>query len=244
MIGRCEYKFLIDEDVYERMRADVASIMPPDIYSKGKPYTVSSLYFDDLSHRLYYQTFDREPYRRKLRLRVYGDADSESVSFFEIKSKHLGRSLKRRLRLPLHENEALYMTGRIPERLEGEDRRLAKDILRFIESERLIPASVVSYERLAFAAEGEERLRVTFDRALRTRTDKLDLKLGSAGESAMPDDKLVVEMKSGANLPSELTALIWKYKLSNVSFSKYGHTRFDADAGMDFSEMRNVRQTV
>lgn len=244
MLGRCEYKFMIDRDVYEPLRADVASLMAPDIYSGGKPYTVSSLYFDDTLHKLYYQTFDREPFRRKLRLRVYGNVDGESSSFFEIKSKHLGRSLKRRLKLPLHENEELYITGRIPERLNGEDRRLAEDILRFIESEKLVPASVVSYERLAFAAEGEERLRVTFDSALRIRTDRLDLRYGSDGESAIPNDKLVVEMKSGANLPRELAALTWKYRLSNVSFSKYGYTRFVTDGETAFPEKIYERQTV
>ena len=50
---------------------EIAARIPPDANGGGKPYTVSSLYFDDESRTLYHQTYDRETYRVKLRLRVY-----------------------------------------------------------------------------------------------------------------------------------------------------------------------------
>ena len=224
---RCEYKYILDAPTRAALEDEVRAALPPDIYSGGRAYTISSVYFDDPRRRLYYQTLDREPYRYKLRLRVYGEAESDRDSFFEIKSKHMGRSEKRRLRLPLAANERLWLDGVTPDNLLPESRKLAGDIIGLIHRDDLAPSAVVSYERLAFAGSGDERLRVTFDSALRIRTDDLDLTHGSGGRRVMPDDMTVLEIKSGRNLPLTITRLIGKYGLKNVSYSKYGHTVFD-----------------
>ena len=256
----------------------IAERIPPDSNGGGKPYTVSSLYFDDELHTLYHQTYDREPYRVKLRLRVYGnDSGDTSVSFFEIKSKLLGRSTKERLRLSLKENDALWQgslnptasylvsgdmplqlnmpepdsitlskrndirprvgdtavastASRVKPVLSGDkpdiDAAVRQSLASLIYTSRLLPASVVSYERLAFADPGAARLRVTFDSALRIRTDRLDLRLGTGGIPVMPDDCCVMEVKSCENIPIWITELLYKYRLSNRSYSKYGQTPF------------------
>ena len=280
---------------------EIAERIPPDANGGGKPYTVSSLYFDDESRTLYHQTYDRETYRVKLRLRVYGNDNGDtSDSFFEIKSKLLGRSTKERLRLPLSENDALWQgsinpaasylgSGDLPRlitpepdyiglstrndvspcavdtavsvvtggssvrsddnlvqpdnksvrsdgnlvqsdgnpvRLDGKPNTdtVRQSLASLIYTSRLMPTSVVSYERLAFAAPGEARLRVTFDSALRIRTDRLDLRLGTGGIPVMPDDCCVMEIKSCENIPTWITKLLYKYRLSNRSYSKYGQT--------------------
>lgn len=273
---------------------EIAARIPPDANGGGKPYTVSSLYFDDESRTLYHQTYDRDAYRVKLRLRVYGNDNGDtSDSFFEIKSKLLGRSTKERLRLPLSENDALWQgsinpaasylvsgdlpcltapepdyiglstrndvrpravdmalsvaTGGKPIRSDSNPVRsdnkpirsdnnpvrlndkpntdvVRQSLTSLIYTSRLYPAAVVSYERLAFAAPGEARLRVTFDSALRIRTDRLDLRLGTGGIPVMPDDCCVMEIKSCENIPTWITKLLYKYRLSNRSYSKYGQT--------------------
>ncbi len=287
---------------------EIAARIPPDANGGGKPYTVSSLYFDDEPHTLYHQTYNRDTYRVKLRLRVYGNDNGDtSDSFFEIKSKLLGRSTKERLRLPLSENDALWqgsinpaasylVSGDLPRlttpepdyiglstrndvrpravdtalsvatgdssvrsdgnpvqldskpvrsdgnpvrsdgnpiqsdnnpvRLNGKPNTDAvrQSLASLIYTSRLLPTAVVSYERLAFAAPGEARLRVTFDSALRIRTDRLDLRLGTGGIPVMPDDCCVMEIKSCENIPTWITKLLYKYRLSNRSYSKYGQT--------------------
>ena len=259
---------------------EIAARIPPDANGGGKPYTVSSLYFDDEPHTLYHQTYNRDAYRVKLRLRVYGNDNGDtSDSFFEIKSKLLGRSTKERLRLPLSENDALWQgsinpaasylvsgdlprlttpepdyiglstrndvrpravdmalsvaTGDKPIQPDGNpiqlDDKPNTDVVRqsltsLIYTSRLYPAAVVSYERLAFADPGEARLRVTFDSALRIRTDRLDLRLGTGGIPVMPDDCCVMELKSCENIPTWITKLLYTYRLSNRSYSKYGQT--------------------
>ena len=280
---------------------EIAARIPPDANGGGKPYTVSSLYFDDEPHTLYHQTYNRDAYRVKLRLRVYGNDNGDtSDSFFEIKSKLLGRSTKERLRLPLSENDALWqgsinpaasylVSGDLPRLTTPEpdyiglstrndvrpravdtavsvatggkpiqpddkpiqpdnkpirsddkpiqpddkpirsDNKPNTDVVRqsltsLIYTSRLYPAAVVSYERLAFADPGEARLRVTFDSALRIRTDRLDLRLGTGGIPVMPDDCCVMEIKSCENIPTWITKLLYKYRLSNRSYSKYGQT--------------------
>ena len=291
---RCEYKFPMTKEVALAILPEIAARIPPDANGGGKPYTVSSLYFDDESRTLYHQTYDRETYRVKLRLRVYGNDNGDtSDSFFEIKSKLLGRSTKERLRLPLSENDALWQgsinpatsylgSGDLPRlitpepdyiglstrndvssravdtavsvatgggsvrsdynlvrsdgnpiqsdnnpvRLNGKTNTDAvrQSLASLIYTSRLLPTSVVSYERLAFADPGEARLRVTFDSALRIRTDRLDLRLGTGGIPVMPDDCCVMEIKSCENIPTWITKLLYKYRLSNRSYSKYGQT--------------------
>ena len=305
---RCEYKFPMTKEVALAILPEIAARIPPDANGGGKPYTVSSLYFDDEPHTLYHQTYNRDTYRVKLRLRVYGNDNGDtSDSFFEIKSKLLGRSTKERLRLPLSENDALWqgsinpatsylVSGDLPRLITPEpdyiglstrndvssravdtavsvatdgssvrsdgnlvqsdgnlvrsdggsvrsdgnpiqsdgnplrlDDKTNTDAVRqslasLIYTSRLLPTSVVSYERLAFAAPGEARLRVTFDSALRIRTDRLDLRLGTGGIPVMPDDCCVMELKSCENIPTWITKLLYKYRLSNRSYSKYGQT--------------------
>jgi len=208
------------QEQYEFLRRKVAGQLPPDKYGGGEPYTVSSLYFDNALHKLWHQTFDREPYRYKLRLRVYGEvASDDSVSFFEIKSKLDGRSVKKRRAAPLAENERIWREGFAPD-------DTAREILRLIKRDALAPASIVSYERLAFAGTGEERLRVTFDSKLRIRREDLDLRCGTFGEAVMNDCFCVMEVKSGRNLPLWLVRLLSEQHLSNRSYSKYGHTPY------------------
>ena len=40
----------------------------------------------------------------------------------------------------------------------------------------------------------------------------------------MPDDCCVMEIKSCENIPTWITKLLYKYRLSNRSYSKYGQT--------------------
>lgn len=277
---RCEYKFPMTKEVALAILPEISARIPPDANGGGKPYTVSSLYFDDEPHTLYHQTYNRDAYRVKLRLRVYGNDNGDtSDSFFEIKSKLLGRSTKERLRLPLSENDALWqgsinpaasylVSGDLPRLITPEpdyiglstrndvrpravdmalsvatggkpiqpdnkpirsDGKTNTDAVRqslasLIYTSRLLPTAVVSYERLAFADPGEARLRVTFDSALRIRTDRLDLRLGTGGIPVMPDDCCVMELKSCENIPTWITKLLYTYRLSNRSYSKYGQT--------------------
>lgn len=227
MEGRCEYKYLLDKMTADALRTRIAERLTPDENSKGLPYVISSLYFDSSAHKLYFQTLDRSVYRYKLRLRVYGESNSsDSISFFEIKSKLDGLSTKRRLKLPLAVNEQLWSDRTLPEELKPHDLKLARDILFLLDTDRLAPTSIVSYERLAYCRNDESRLRVTFDTKLRIRTNDLDLRHGTHGTPIM-NDECILEVKSCSSIPLWLTRLIGEYRLANTSYSKYGKTLFN-----------------
>lgn len=229
--GRCEYKYLLDPDTAAELRAVISERLEPDRNGGGKPYIISSVYFDSPAHKLWHQTYDREPYRVKLRLRVYGEGnDDSSVSFFEIKSKLLGRSEKQRLKLPLAQNERLWRDGILPENTNPLDARLARDIKRLIESENLAPAAIVSYDRLAYCLDDESHLRVTFDSKLRIRREDFDLRHGSYGEPIMGDE-CVLEVKSSTSVPLWISRLVSERGISNRSYSKYGKTNFNSVKG-------------
>lgn len=225
METRSEYKYLLNRSTADILREKISSYLEPDEYGKGEPYIISSIYFDTKDRKLYRQTFDRVPIRYKLRLRVYGEHnDNDSPSFFEIKSKRHGLSSKRRLKLPLETNESLFENSTLPTLLPP-DERLAKDILKLIQEDELLKASVVSYERLAFCQNDESRLRVTFDSKLRIRTTDLDLKNGAYGNPIMQDE-CVLEIKSCKPIPKWLKKTVLEYGLVNTSYSKYGKTDF------------------
>jgi len=226
MDGRCENKYLLTPQLVDELLPIVSQKMLPDRFSGGKPYFISSIYFDDATYKLQRMVFERADYRYKLRLRVYGDdINDSSMSFFEIKSKLNGRSVKQRLALPLYANELLWQQGIIPDGLSPDKKLLAGRIVSLIRNEKLSPAAYVGYQRIAFAEEGESELRVTFDSKLIIRTTDLDLRHGRYGDDIM-GDTCILELKSGDNLPKWLTTTVGERHLHNVSYSKYGKTVF------------------
>ena len=222
--SRYEYKYVITEETAGHLRSALSPFIIADPYGdESGAYTVSSLYFDTKRNSYYYDTLNREFYRQKLRLRTYGEPREDSESFFELKLKYGSVSTKRRFPVPLR--DALESIAAGTASFSG---GLLREIAYCIESEKLVPASVVSYERQAFVAREEaldgalcDDLRVTFDRAIRVRRDDLSLLLGSHGEPTAPADTVVLEVKFNKCIPREIAETLSAFDLRKRSFSKY-----------------------
>lgn len=219
MSGRHEFKYIINEELANIIKKEAGDRLVSDVFGEGDTgtYIISSLYFDNDNLELYHQTYNRDNFRIKLRLRVYGETNSpESNSFFETKSKLCGESVKIRCPGTLGDSLALAEGKREPS-TRGE-----VDIVNFISRMRLKPIAVVSYERDAFLDPLKPRLRITFDKKLRIRMDDLDLTHGTYGTPVMTDGFVVLEVKNDENIPKWLCDILAKYKLMNQSYSKYG----------------------
>ena len=218
MKGRHEFKYIINEELASMIIKEAGDRLTPDEYGEeGGEYIISSLYYDNDRLEFYHQTYDRAPYRTKLRLRVYSETNTPaSISFFETKSKLCGESIKTRHMGKLEENLALF-DGKIKPETSHE-----KDIVNLVNRYKLKPTAVVSYKRNAYLDPEKPRMRVTFDSELRIRMDDLDLTHGTYGTSVMEKGMVVLEVKNDENMPKWLCGILTKYRLMNQCYSKYG----------------------
>jgi hypothetical protein len=189
-------------------------------------YTISSIYFDNDDKQCYYETLNKQAFRQKLRLRVYNSCDTENNAFFEIKMKEKGLVRKRRTSILIKDAEDLLdkinnNEEKLLDLVECSNKQILKEILFLISFRDLRPAALVSYDRLALSAKEESDLRITFDSAIRSREKELQLTKGSFGSPVVNDNTVIMEIKTGSNVPLWLAHLLAKYNCKEQSFSKY-----------------------
>src|SRR5512144_3090202 len=104
--NRYELKYIVHASVVDGIVADVLSQMSPDRHGDaGGSYVISNLYYDSPELHLLHSKIVGTNYRRKLRVRVYGEngTGAPRSAMVEIKQR-LGRTTqKRRVVVPLDE---------------------------------------------------------------------------------------------------------------------------------------------
>lgn len=211
----------------DRMLDDLVPYVEQDSNSDETGYyTISSIYLDNDNWDCFYETINKDKYRQKVRLRVYGNVDNNSTSYFEIKSKYKGLVLKRRVKMRLKDAMAFMKAcsnGENPDANDYEcsNKQILKEIKHVIIAKKLKPVIVVSYERLALYDREDPSLRITFDVNIRTRDYDLDLTKGTAGDIVSPDETAILEVKTNKNMPYWLSKILAKYDYRNQTFSKY-----------------------
>lgn len=225
--SRHEYKFPMTYDDMDRLLDDLVPYIEQDAHADDNGYyTISSIYLDNDTWECFYETVNRDKYRQKVRLRVYGDVDNDSVSFFEIKSKYKGNVLKRRVKMRLGDAMQFMnacINGEDPDvnDYECSNRQILRELKHVIISKEVKPAVVVSYERLALFSKDDPSLRITFDVNIRTRDYDLDLTKGTEGVYVTADNIAILEVKLNKNMPYWLIQILAKYGYKNQTFSKY-----------------------
>lgn len=224
---RFELKYLLSHDQYRAMAAELKNYMlldqRGDAYGR---YLITSLYFDTVDYRAYWDKVEGHRFRRKVRVRVYGRerVTPDTLCFAEIKQRINKTLQKKRAFLPYATAMALCEAG---EPVAGEseaDQAVIDEILYLRQTLQLQPACVVSYHRLAFeGSEHEPGLRVTFDSELKGRVHDLSLlSLGYAeNQYFFPPDQYVLEVKANNRVPHWLTQLIGNHRCTLRRVSKY-----------------------
>ena len=180
--------------------------------------TICSLYLDTPEHLIIRNSIDAKVYKEKLRLRSYGTPTQEDTVFLEIKKKYKGVVYKRREKLPLHEAMA-YISGGPPPR----DTQIMREIdyaMHFYRQPQ--PAMLIAYEREAYFDQELPSLRITFDTNVRYREDDLLLQSGHHGTRLLPDDVILMEIKTDGAMPVWLARALSDCDILPTSFSKYG----------------------
>ena len=212
---RHEKKYLLDEAQYQTLRLALADRMQADEYGL---HTIYSLYYDTPDYRLIRTSLRRPTYKEKLRLRSYGVPGREDTVYVELKKKYRGVVYKRRVGMPLWQaREWLAGQGR-PENF-GQIHREIDYFLAFYQPQ---PAVLLAYDRIALAGREDPALRITFDRAIRWRTQPIDLGCRAPFSPLPMQGDYLMEVKVPGAFPVWMSRLLSTHDIFPTSFSKYG----------------------
>ena len=213
---RKEVKFLLSSRQRAALEAAMAGHMQADEYGES---TIASLYYDTPDRRLIRRSLEKPLYKEKLRLRSYGVARPDSTVYVELKKKYDGIVYKRRIAMTQAEADR-WLSGRAPCPREGQIAREIDWFLGFYGC--LEPAMVLSYDRIAYFCPQDENLRLTLDRNIRWRTDRLTLTAPALGEQLLGPGQSLLEVKCAGAMPLWLVEALNANGIRQSSFSKYG----------------------
>lgn len=229
---RYEVKFRISRGQYWKMHEELIRHMIPDCHGKS---TIFSLYFDTPDYRLIRRSMEHPDYKEKLRLRSYGCTEHDQPVFLELKKKYDKVVYKRRIEMT--EPEAIEFCRKASGeqnascnyRQQERDRegsytnRQIKSEIRYALTlyPNLKPRMLLSYEREAWYAKDDHDFRITFDQNLLWRESDLDLHTGAYGKHIIPDEEMIMEVKTAGGIPLWLTQILTREKIYKTSFSKY-----------------------
>ncbi|MDT0321578.1 polyphosphate polymerase domain-containing protein [Streptomyces millisiae] len=222
--NRYEIKYLLPVTEVAPLREELARRMDRDAHSPVGGYGVWSVYYDTPALRFYWEKIEGLKFRRKLRIRHYGDVSTvtdDSPVHVEIKQRVNRVTQKRRLRLPYQAARALC-DRRVEVPHEERERPFVHEVLDLLVRLDLRATAITGYQREALVGRDQDTgLRVTFDRRIRGR-DR-DFRLGTAAENRfiIPPRLAVMEVKVNERVPYWLTDLMARRNLTVVRVSKY-----------------------
>lgn len=209
---RYELKYMLTPRQYRAVKDEVLKRLIPDEFGEN---TVQSLYLDTSDDRLIRESIEKPVYKEKLRFRCYNLNENDKDIFVEMKRKYDGVVYKRRVSCKESEAMSLF-DGTKPTTQVGKE---LEYFFRFYGD--LQPKTLILYDREAFLDKNSD-LRVTFDKNMRYRKEKLNFHTSLAGKPLVPGDVVLMELKTGTALPLWLCALLDKEQIRKTSFSKYG----------------------
>ena len=211
---RYEKKYLLTQGQYKAMISGMVSYMKADVYPH---YSISNIYYDTEGYDLIRDSLEKPVYKEKLRVRSYGVPGWYDPAFVEIKKKFDGVVYKRRITMQMQE-AVRYLRGV----QRGDGSQISREIDYFMELYRPQPKAFIAYDREAYAAADGGELRITFDTALRARSNELDLRAGDHGVLLLAEDLYLMEIKIPGSVPLWLARLLSENGIFSTSFSKYG----------------------
>ncbi|GGM20946.1 VTC domain-containing protein [Micromonospora sonchi] len=222
--NRYEIKYLMPSSAVPALRKELASRLDVDSHGVGGGYGVWSVYYDTRDLRFYWEKIEGLRFRRKLRVRHYGDrltVNDHSTVFVEIKQRVNRVTQKRRVALPYHLARDL-LDRRVMVEHEPTQRAFLEEVLDLLCRLDLRPVAMTGYQREAFVGRGAEAgLRVTVDRRVRGRDRDFHLGADAENRLIVPARLAVVEMKANERVPYWLTDLAAGLSMSVVRISKY-----------------------
>ena len=224
---RYEMKYIISEEKAVAIARFLRPYLKMDRYSKLQPdgeYPIVSTYLDSPGFQLCRETLEGHKNRFKLRVRGYSD-DPESPIFFEIKRRINTVILKSRARVRREYLVDLLAGKFLP---PTQNYKTDEDVLRqfqlYMFSLNAKPVTRIRYMREAYEGDGENRVRITFDRDICCNIDDSPVvKLGGIGWRNFSTDieGVVLEIKFTGRYPAWISQMVECFNLKQGPMSKY-----------------------
>ncbi|MCQ4205748.1 polyphosphate polymerase domain-containing protein [Streptomyces longispororuber] len=223
--NRFELKYLVPVDQAAGIRDELAARMDTDPHSPVGGYGVWSLYYDSPELRFYWEKIEGLKFRRKLRIRHYGDLDGatdESPVCVEIKQRVNRVTQKRRITLPYGVARQLCDGREMVEHAPSES-PFIHEVLDLVVRLNLQPTAITGYQREALVGRAADTgLRVTFDRRIRGRDRDFHFGVETPeNRFTIPPHMSVMEIKVNERTPHWITDLAARRNLNLVRISKY-----------------------
>ena len=221
---RVEKKYRLTPAQMDALLTLIGPHLTPDAHGRN---TICSLYLDTPDHLIIRNSIIARVYKEKLRLRSYGTPTLDDHVFLEIKKKFKGVVYKRREVMTLREAMTYIEQGTKPC-----DTQIMREIdyaMRFYRQPK--PMMLIAYEREAYFDAENPDLRITFDTNVRARDTDCRLEYGSHGDYLLPEDVILMEIKTGGAMPVWLAQALSQCGILPGKFSKYG-TAYLRNAGL------------
>lgn len=222
--NRYEIKYFVDEFKVPELRRELAARMDTDPYSPHGGYPVTSLYYDTPDLRFYWEKIEGLKFRRKVRLRLYGNpaecTDDTSVQV-EIKQRVNRVTQKRRTAMPYGLAQR-WLNGREEIDYDDSQRPFVNEVSMLIGNLDLRPIVTTGYLREAFVGRGADLgLRVTIDHKVHGRDRDFHFASGADNRFIIPPKLAIVELKANERVPYWVTDLTARLDMSVIRVSKY-----------------------
>lgn len=222
--NRYEIKYLMPSTQVPLLRDRLSARLDYDSHGTEGGYGVWSTYYDTRDLRFYWEKIEGLKFRRKLRIRHYGDrfgVDDDTTVHVEIKQRVNRVTQKRRVALPYRLAQDLC-DRRVMVEHDLSQRAFLEEVLELISVLDLRPIAMTGYEREAFVGrDAEAGLRVTVDHRVRGRDRDFHFGADSENRLIVPARLSVVEFKANERVPYWLTDLAAHLNMSVVRVSKY-----------------------
>lgn len=219
-VWRNEYKYWLSYLDSISLKEDLGKILKTDSHSAKGGYRVRSLYFDSINNNDYMQKLQGVEVRKKIRLRCYGEDDTQ----IKLEMKQKVGKYQKKSSLILNRQEALYIeNGDYKVLLEQED-ETALAIYAELQLGCYRPVSLIEYDRMAYTYP-EFNTRVTIDTNVRCQSVELKLFSKEIQWTPVINQDAILEIKFNQHLLKVISNVLSKYNLINTSISKYGYSR-------------------
>ncbi|NLE82194.1 MAG: polyphosphate polymerase domain-containing protein [Rhodococcus sp.] len=222
--NRYEIKYFVDEMKVPELRRELAARMDTDPHSPHGSYPVTSLYYDTADLRFYWEKIEGLKFRRKLRLRLYGNPDKcadDTPVQVEIKQRVNRVTQKRRTAMPYGLARG-WVNGREEIDCHPSQRPFVNEVSTLVGNLDLRPIVTTGYRREAFVGRGADLgLRVTIDHKVHGRDRDFHFASGAQNRFIVPPKLAIVELKANERVPYWATDLTARLGMSVIRISKY-----------------------
>lgn len=211
---RYEKKYLLSAVQYKQLLSRMIPYMELDEYGK---HTICNVYYDTENYELIRTSLEKPCYKEKLRLRSYGIPKQDTPVFLELKKKVQGIVYKRRVCMSYQQAQSYLKREYIPQKSQ-----ILREIDYFLDRYQPYARAMIAYDRMAYQQINHPDIRITFDFAIRTRQESLDLQLGDQGDLLLNNGEVLMEVKVSDALPLWLCRCLQELAIYPCSYSKYG----------------------